>query len=378
LEKEFAKVAKEREKKRKSKTTKETLPESKGQARDEAAKAMNVSGKSVSDAKLVKAKGTPEQVEAVTTGKAPVSTTAKAIRSGSKKVPVKKPKSTRAPAKKTKVKQSSENKGITYYDEPPEAGLNKMLNAVKDEGPLPSDEFWSRIGGVTNQRWFKEFVSITHYMALVENEEDGTVELAINESDKDLASAVKDRIDAMYKQANKGNRYCFDPSMYKRLCQRLYDVIQLAAGDTTDTTARVSVAPKLKPIPAAILKTCADGEFRSLEEIAAAAACTEPEAKKAITALKRDRQRHLVQQTNMTGGSDRHEKDRRYRMLTSSGKRINLELVMDKLEPHLQVIEKQGKTTSAAEYVPSALLSAAFRLRKELQELSTEEGRPTS
>jgi len=81
IEPELARLAKERQK-RKPKSVVVNSPQQKSKAQDEAAKIVNVSGKSVSDAKTVLNKGTPEQIEAVETGKSKVSAVAKEIRGG--------------------------------------------------------------------------------------------------------------------------------------------------------------------------------------------------------------------------------------------------------------------------------------------------------
>lgn len=86
LEDEFAKLAKERQKaagKTKGRGQEKVVaksPPPKSKARDQAAKVVNVGGRSISDAKTVLTKGTPEQVKAVEAGKSKVSTVANEIR----------------------------------------------------------------------------------------------------------------------------------------------------------------------------------------------------------------------------------------------------------------------------------------------------------
>lgn len=73
----FEKEAKERQKRKPANSVVENLPQQNGKARDKAAAAVGVSGRSVDHASKVIAKGTPELKAAVTSGKMAVSAAAK-------------------------------------------------------------------------------------------------------------------------------------------------------------------------------------------------------------------------------------------------------------------------------------------------------------
>jgi len=69
----YDREAKERQKRKPADSVQENLPEQKGQARDQAAKAVGVSGRTIDFATKVLAQGTPELIQAVDQGRVAVS-----------------------------------------------------------------------------------------------------------------------------------------------------------------------------------------------------------------------------------------------------------------------------------------------------------------
>jgi hypothetical protein len=130
-----------------------------------------------------------------------------------------------------KVKKANKAAKPTMKDqsfyEAPEDSFTKMLNSVKNAGPLPIDEFWQRIGGVTNQRWFKLTIGHIHYMHLQQDAD--TIELFVDESEKDLCTAIERQLHRMREWSKTQNRFKFDVDMYKKTIQDLYDLINKAS-----------------------------------------------------------------------------------------------------------------------------------------------------
>ena len=130
-------------------------------------------------------------------------------------------------SKKKKKKATSDSVAATFYEEAPRDSIEKMLVAVKDAGPLTPEEFEKRLGGVTQQRWFKMFVKHTHYMHIIET--DGQLELFIDETERDLCTAIEKQLDRMRDWSKQQNRFKFDVDMYKKTIQDLYDLINKAS-----------------------------------------------------------------------------------------------------------------------------------------------------
>ena len=123
------------------------------------------------------------------------------------------------------------------------------------------------------------------------------------------------------------------------------------------------VSSKPKTRKAAVLAACSDGKFHTVERIAEMANCEVDEALQTIKYMKRKPSSVHIEDNN-----SKHKP--KYKIQPGSGKKIDLAVVLDKLEPHLVEMERQGKATSAAEYAPSVILSAVAKLRKVLEECS--------
>lgn len=123
----FEKEARERQGERTDlkKNFQENLPEGvkpQAQATDKAGEALGVSGRLVREAKVVREEGTPEEIKAVTNGKAAVSSTAKQVRERRPLQPPK-PKSVKKPEPpKTTFNETNENIGWAAYSWNPVTG----------------------------------------------------------------------------------------------------------------------------------------------------------------------------------------------------------------------------------------------------------------
>ena len=132
-----------------------------------------------------------------------------------------------ARAKREKKKAAKPLKDQTFYEEAPRDSFETMLASVKDAGPIPTEQFWEKIGGVTNQRWFKIAIKHIHNMHIQES--DGTTELFIDESERELCTAIEKQLDRMKQWSKKQNRFKFDVDMYKKTIQDLYDLVNKAS-----------------------------------------------------------------------------------------------------------------------------------------------------
>jgi hypothetical protein len=134
-----------------------------------------------------------------------------------------------------------------------------------------------------------------------------------------------------------------------------------AVAELMESDEVVSSAPKTRK--AAVLAACSDGKFHTVERIAEMANCEVDEALQTIQYMKRK-----ASSVHVEDNKSKHKP--KYKIRPGSGKKIDLAVVLDKLEPHLVEMERQGKATSAAEYAPSVILSAVAKLRKVLEECS--------
>jgi protein gp37 len=121
----FEKEAKERQGERTDlkENLRANLPQSKNpKATDKAGEALGVSGRLVREAKVVREEGTPEEIKAVTNGKAAVSATAKQVRERRPlQPPTPKPKKKHEPPKTT-FNETNENIGWAAYSWNPVTG----------------------------------------------------------------------------------------------------------------------------------------------------------------------------------------------------------------------------------------------------------------
>ena len=122
---------------------------------------------------------------------------------------------------------------------------------------------------------------------------------------------------------------------------------------------------ELKPKPRIhqVIARCSDGKFHTIKKIADMAGITVEEAKMTIGLIRRKPADARVEVNGST-------KNPKYKVKKGSGKKIDLVHVMDRIEPLLQDLERQGKCVSAAEYAPATVLIAVHQLRKLLDEFS--------
>lgn len=115
------------------------LPELNGQARDKAAKTLNVSGKSVSDAKAVLKRGSPELISAVERGDVAVSKAAKVARNTPKSEQLKAAKA--KPAKPTQEpRKQARTSRVVLPNDPSPAEVAEVESWLEHQDERPGVE----------------------------------------------------------------------------------------------------------------------------------------------------------------------------------------------------------------------------------------------
>lgn len=110
----------------------------------------------------------------------------------------------------------------------PETAFRKHVATLKKLGRKPKDEFFTAIGEDRTQRWFKSVVDELHYMH-IEEHEDGTCELVVNDKERDLCTAIHSLLDHILSKYQGKNKFTFDYGRFRILLQKLLDLVQKAS-----------------------------------------------------------------------------------------------------------------------------------------------------
>lgn len=133
-----------------------------------------------------------------------------------------------AKERKKAAKKAGTNNGNGKLYVDTKTSIQVYIDKAKAVGRAPADDFWKAIGKVTLRRWFKNLVSELHYMH-IEEYEDGTVELVIAEKERNLCTAIHKQLERMRDISSKWNNFKFDPALYKKTVQELFDLISKAS-----------------------------------------------------------------------------------------------------------------------------------------------------
>lgn len=127
-------------------------------------------------------------------------------------------------AKTSKGKQPKLER--TYTPSP--ATFRQLLDRVRDVGRLSRETFDSLLGDESERKYFYEFVAELHYMRIVEDGD--AVELVIDESERDLTTAIHAHLKRMRDWSNSRNAFSMvEFRMYQKTLQELYDLVWKAS-----------------------------------------------------------------------------------------------------------------------------------------------------
>jgi ParB-like chromosome segregation protein Spo0J len=207
-------------------------------SRAEAAEMLDVSERSVNSAKRVLNNGTPELQEAVRNGEMKVYKAEKVamLPPEQQTEAIKKGKASRK-ASGTKRKAKPKKGKLHLYKTPEPFPFEAMIDRVKKLGRVPQKQFYERLGG-TEQEWscFIALVRAVHYMRLLEDND--SIELLIDDKERDLATAVERQLERIQHACERGNSFKFEFPVLKNLTKELYDMVRLASAHETKAKQR--------------------------------------------------------------------------------------------------------------------------------------------
>lgn len=128
--------------------------------------------------------------------------------------------------KKAGKKAAANSNGKLYCDN--KTAIQVYIEKAKAVGRVPSEQFWEAIGEVTQRRWFRNLIDELHYMH-IEEHEDGTTELVISEDERNLCTAIHKQLERMRDISSKWNNFRYDPALYKKTVQQLFDLVSKAS-----------------------------------------------------------------------------------------------------------------------------------------------------
>ena len=129
--------------------------------------------------------------------------------------------------KKQKATSNGKPKKGTLYEDCT-TPIQQMLGRVKPLGRVPKEEFQKALGCESYQRWFALIVDELHYMH-IEEYDDGTCELVINERERELCTAIVAQLERMRQACAETSRFNFNVDRFKIITRDLYELARKAA-----------------------------------------------------------------------------------------------------------------------------------------------------
>jgi len=103
--------------------------------------------------------------------------------------------------------------------------FQQMLAKVKPLGRVTKEKFYQAIGGEANQPFFMSHVDELHYMHMQEDD-DGTCELFIDETERNLCTAIHAQLARMKAEAGKGNSFKFNLPRLRIVIGDMYELVR--------------------------------------------------------------------------------------------------------------------------------------------------------
>jgi len=131
-------------------------------------------------------------------------------------------------AAKAKPTAKAKKKAFELYNDC-DTPFHQMLERVKSLGErVPKETFHKAIGGEANEAFFMSHINEINYMHLQEDE-DGTCGLFIDDSERDLCTAIEAQLQRMKDAAGKGNRFKFNLPRLRAVIQDMYELVRKAS-----------------------------------------------------------------------------------------------------------------------------------------------------
>lgn len=110
--------------------------------------------------------------------------------------------------KRSAKRKQTASKKQTLFDDT-KTPFQEMLRKAKQLGRADAKKFWKTIGAETTCKKFRQIVAEIHYIHIMEHD-DGTVEVFVDEVERDLCTAIHKQLERLKQRCERGNKFSFE------------------------------------------------------------------------------------------------------------------------------------------------------------------------